>query len=88
LDSSFSSFFWLDPKEPKGQDLPKLPPHEAERWPAGKSSHRAYPINIGCYESETPTNFQILIVSNGQNTVISILYVRRIFKTQCYKQQL
>ncbi|MBS4073125.1 MAG: hypothetical protein KGZ90_17480 [Algoriphagus sp.] len=34
--------FWLDPKGPSrklsGQDLAKLPPHEARRWPAAKSS--------------------------------------------------
>jgi hypothetical protein len=37
-------FFWLDPKEPKGQDLPKLQLHKAERWLAGKSAHRTFPI--------------------------------------------
>jgi hypothetical protein len=46
LGYSFSSFFWLDPKEPKGQDLPKLQPHQAEHWLAGKSSHRALPIDV------------------------------------------
>jgi hypothetical protein len=39
---SFFPSFCLDAKGPKGQDLPKLHPHVAERRPAGKSSHRAY----------------------------------------------
>jgi hypothetical protein len=36
----FSSF-WLDPKGPKDQDVAKLQPHRAERWPAATSGHRA-----------------------------------------------
>jgi hypothetical protein len=39
LKSFFSSFFWLDPKEPKGQDTAKLLPHKAGRWPAAVSAH-------------------------------------------------
>ena len=28
----------FDPKEPKGQDTAKLPPHKAGRWPAAVST--------------------------------------------------
>ena len=76
----FFSFFWLDPKEPKGQDLPKLQPHEAERWLAGKSSHRSYPNYIGCNAGEIRTNFQIFKVCNGQNSVISVLLILELLR--------
>jgi len=33
--------FFLDKKERKNQDVAKLPPHLAERWPAATSAHRA-----------------------------------------------
>jgi hypothetical protein len=33
-----SLFFWLDPKEPKGQDTAKLQPHLAGRWLAAVSA--------------------------------------------------
>ena len=39
-----SSFFWLDPKEPKGQDTAKLQPHKAGHWPAAVSPPRAHLI--------------------------------------------
>jgi hypothetical protein len=38
--------FSLMKKNEKNQDVAKLPPHLAERWPAATSAHRAYPINI------------------------------------------
>ena len=39
FESFLSTFFWLDPKEPKGQDTAKLLPHRAGRWPAAVSAH-------------------------------------------------
>jgi len=83
LAYSFSSFFWLDPKEPKGQDLPKLPPHKAERWLAGKSSHRALPINVLSKQLKFKRRSRISIGLGFKNPVISILCFRGIFKTQC-----
>jgi hypothetical protein len=48
LGRSFSLFFFLDKKERKNQDVAKLQPREAERWPAATSGHRAFPIDILC----------------------------------------
>jgi len=42
-----SLFFWLDPKEPKGQDAAKLQPRVAKRWLAAAPFHRAY-LNRPC----------------------------------------
>ncbi|MDP3199573.1 MAG: hypothetical protein Q8M62_07085, partial [Algoriphagus sp.] len=49
-----------NPKEPKGQDLPKLPPHKAERWLAGKSSHRALPIDVLFTQTKSNVVLQLL----------------------------
>jgi hypothetical protein len=54
-DDLFFSFFWLDPKEPKGQAAATLQPHGAGRWPAAASAHRALPVLFSARNVSTPT---------------------------------
>jgi len=83
--SLFSSFFWLDPKEPKGQDTAKLPPHKAGRWLAAVSSPAPIRIIFPCYTSERlGTHLPLFEICNLESTTVG--FSIREFRLCCFSE--
>jgi hypothetical protein len=68
--------FFLDEKERKNQDVAKLPPHLAERWPAATSAQRA--LLVGHLKSKKV--FEKVLVKSRILALLKVNYKSRTLK--------